>query len=399
MSSVTRKASSRRERTAAAGGFRRKLRRHRAARLGAIFLGMLFLLAVLAPFLANRFPLLMIREDRLSFPALQAFAWDDVLWSAGGMLVVIRLVMGRLRPPPRGRIWRIGFALAAALVVSWAAFARPVNLAVVDHRALERAGATCVWAPVPHGWRDQDERTGVRHAPPGRFPDHPLGTDGRGRDVLARLLFGARVSLLVGVLAVGMALAIGTLVGALAGYVGGPVDAALSWLIQVVMCFPVLFAVMVLQIFLPPGILWVVLLLGLVRWTGMARLMRAEVRRLRGEDFILAARVQGLSSWRIIRRHLIPNALAPVLVNATFAVAAAILLESALSFLGLGVPPPAPSWGEMLSQGREALSRAPHLVLLPGTAIFLTVLAVNLLGEGVRQALDPRHVPAEEAGV
>jgi len=221
--------------------------------------------------------------------------------------------------------------------------------------------------------------------------DHLLGTDDRGRDVLSRMIWGARVSLSVGFVAVGIALVIGVFMGSIAGYYGGKVDAVVLRIIEVIMCFPSIVLILALMAFLQPSIYNVMGALGITGWTGIARLVRGQFLRLKSTDFAVAARATGLHDRRIIFRHLLPNALAPVLVSATFGVGGAILMESALSFLGFGVPPPTASWGEILNQSQDYMYRgAWWLVVYPGVAIFLTVTAFNLVGEGLRDAMDPR---------
>ena len=219
---------------------------------------------------------------------------------------------------------------------------------------------------------------------------HLLGTDDLGRDVLARMIHGARVSLIVGFVATVIALVAGTLLGALAGYYGGAVDWLVSRLIEVVLCFPFLFIVLGIVALFRPSIYTIVIALGLTSWTSEARLVRGELFRIRDLDFAEAARASGARDSRIIFRHLLPNALAPVLVSASFGVAGAILTESALSFLGFGVPLPTASWGSILSAAHAYIDHAWWLVLFPGLAIFSTVAAFNIIGEGLRDALDPR---------
>lgn len=218
----------------------------------------------------------------------------------------------------------------------------------------------------------------------------PLGTDDLGRDVLARILYGARISLLVGFVAVGIASLIGIVLGALAGYYGRWVDGLLMRFVDIMLCFPTFFLILAVIAFLEPSIWNIMIIIGLTGWMGVARLVRAEFLSLRERDFVQAARALGASDGRLIFRHILPNALSPVLVSATLGVAGAILTESALSFLGIGVQPPTPSWGNMLISGKQTLGTAWWLSAFPGLAILITVLGYNLLGEGIRDALDPR---------
>ncbi len=227
-----------------------------------------------------------------------------------------------------------------------------------------------------------------RLEPPSR--KHLLGTDDRGRDVLSRMIWGTRISMSVGFVAVGISSVIGVVIGALAGFYGGKTDMVMLRIIEIMKCFPVFIFIISLIAFLPQSILNIMIVLGIVSWTGVARLVRGEFLRLRSQEFALAAHASGLSDARVIFRHLLPNALAPVLVSAAFGVAGAILFETALSFLGFGVPPPTASWGETLSQSKQYLNTAWWLIVFPGTAIFLTVTAFNLVGQGLRDAMDPR---------
>jgi len=220
---------------------------------------------------------------------------------------------------------------------------------------------------------------------------HLFGTDELGRDVLTRVIFGARVSLKVGFVAVGIAVAIGTVVGLFAGFYGGWTDSLLMRVVDIMLCFPTFFLILAVIAMLEPSIWYIMIIIGLTGWMGVARLVRAEVLSLKNRDFVLAARVLGASDLRIIFRHILPNALSPVLVSATLGVAGAILTESALSFLGIGVQPPTPSWGNILTSGKDYIEFAWWLSLFPGVAILVTVLSYNLVGEGIRDALDPRR--------
>jgi peptide/nickel transport system permease protein len=234
-----------------------------------------------------------------------------------------------------------------------------------------------------------------RLAPPGA--ENWLGTDELGRDLLARMIHGSAVSLSVGFTAAAIALLLGSLLGALAGFYGGGVDWVISRLVEVILCFPFLFLVLAIVAFFPQSLLTLILALGLTSWTAEARLVRAEFLRLKERDFSEAARASGARDSRIILRHLLPNALAPVIALAAFGVGSAILVESALSFLGLGVPLPQASWGSILSSASNYMGHAWWMVLFPGLAIFLTVAACNIVGDALRDAFDPatRSRPAD----
>ena len=310
----------------------KQFRRDLAAIAGLVFVLALFALALLAPLLAGSRPIAAVVNDDLVFPALSKNArlvWDQ---SAEG-----------------GRGWSL----------------HPVI----------RYGPT-------------DINLSANLMPPDK--NHLLGTDDRGRDVLARMIHGSRVSLSVGFVAVSIYMVIGVFLGALAGFYGGRVDMFISRAIEVMMCFPTFFLILALLAFLPRNIFMVMVVIGLTGWTGVARLVRGEFLKQRKLDYVTAGKAIGASNLRIIFYHILPNSLAPVLVSATFGIAGAILTESSLSFLGFGVPPPTASWGDILSQSKQYIDFAWWLTVFPGVAIFLTVTAYNLVGEGLRDAVDPR---------
>jgi peptide/nickel transport system permease protein len=321
----------------------KRMRRDRYAMGGLIIIGALFAASLFAPVLANNKPIIMRWEDRTLFPAV-------------------------------------------AEMMPFRYFIRYPELAYVDFETVKHDPAVAMlMPPIPYSPVATSLDARLEH--PGRR--HWMGTDELGRDVLARLLYGTGISLKVGLVATGISLVIGLFVGALAGYYGGVADMLLSRLIEIVICFPFLFLILAVIAFLPPSIYNIMIVIGITRWTDIARYTRAEFVRLKAREFTEAARALGAGDRTIIFRHILPNSLAPVLVTATFGIANAILIEAALSFLGLGTQPPTPSWGGVLASAREQ-DFAWWLTTFPGLAIFISVTAYNLLGEGLRDASDPR---------
>ena len=339
-------------------------------------------------------------------------------WAAGGgallawvgLLSVVVVGWHRLpaalgRGDGRTALLVLALGLAAAWAWSWrdltggrAAAARSPGAASF---ASDRAAVAGLWvlggvvmlAALAPLLTDHDPRVGGDLLTQAFLPPsagHPLGTDQLARDVLTRILYGARISLSIGFLAAGLAVTVGTLVGAVAAFAGGWADAVIMRGVDMLMAFPRLVLLIAIVAAFDPSIPVIVLVLGLTLWPGTARLVRAEVLSLRERDFVMAARALGYSRSRILLKHLVPNALGPVIVAATLGVGNTIVLEAGLSFLGIGVQAPTPSWGSMVADGRADLLGAWWVSTFPGLAIVFTVLAFNLVGDGLRDALDPR---------
>ena len=328
----------------------RRLRRDRYAMAGLWTICILFALSFFAPVIANNKPIVMRWDDHVLFPA-------------------------------------------PAELFPFKYFVHYPQISNLDFDVIKHdRSVTLVMPPIQ--FSPVASALDERLVPPSRR--HWLGTDELGRDLLARMLHGAGVSLKVGLVASGISLLIGLVLGAVAGYYGGVIDILLSRLIEIVTCFPFTFLILAVIAFLPPSIYYVMLVIGITRWTDLARYTRGEFMRLKSREFAEAARALGASDSKIIVRHILPNSLAPVLVTATFGIANAILIEAALSFLGMGTQPPTPSWGNILASAREQ-DFAWWLTIFAGVAIFVTVTAYNLLGEGLRDASDPRATFGEKS--
>jgi peptide/nickel transport system permease protein len=283
---------------------------------------------------------------------------------------------------------------------AWRRF-RKHKLAVLSAVVLSFLSLAVVFGPLV--WRVPINEIDFSVILQGPSLAHPLGTDDLGQDLLARMLYGGRISLAVGFTAMLVAVSVGILIGAIAGLAGGKTDAALMWLTDLFLSLPQLPLLLLiiflfrdsLKVLVGPELgvfILIVIIIGLFNWMQVARLVRAQFFSLREKEFVEAARALGASRFRLAARHILPNSLGPVIVAATIDVAAAIIAESTLSFLGLGFPPDIPTWGRLLYDARDHLDFAPHWALFPGLAIFLTVLTINFVGDGLRDALDPRRV-------
>jgi peptide/nickel transport system permease protein len=311
----------------------REFKKNRLALSGLIFVIILFLIALLAPLIANNKPYLYITDEKIYFPLFYTYE----------------------------------------------------ELKNTDLRKEQYEGFK-VFPPIFYSFSEYDLDAIV--LPPDKR--HILGTDEQGRDLAARMIFGTRVSMLVGFIAVSIYVLIGIIIGAIAGYYGGKVDIVISRFIEIVLCFPTFFLILTILALIGPSLVNVMLVIGLTGWTGIARIVRGEFFKLRETDYVLASKAVGARDYLIILRHILPNSLAPVLVSATFGIASTILIESSLSFLGFGVQPPTPSWGDILSQSRDFMDFAWWLTLIPGFAIFMTITAYNLVGEGFQDAINPQ---------
>ena len=273
--------------------------------------------------------------------------------------------------------------------IAWRHF-RKNRLALAALAVIVLLYLVAVFAPLlaPYDPIAQENVLQTSNQPPSA--QHWLGTDRFGRDVLSRIMYGARISLSIGLVATAISVTLGTLLGAVAGYFGGKTDAAIMRFTDMVLAFPRLILLIMIVAFFSPSLVVIIAVLGLTQWPNTTRIVRGDVLSLREREFIQAARALGLGRTRIILRHLIPNVMAPVIVTATLGIGNTIVLEAGLSFLGLGIAPPTPSWGNLVSDGRDVLLSAWWVATFPGLVIVLTVLAFNLVGDGLRDALDPR---------
>ena len=382
----------------------------RVAVAGTAAIALIFAMAVAAPMLANNKPFVfrdaasgettfpLIREILAPAPDVSErgleLGFNFVLvWGVFFLLLawpVRRLTAGL--PFPRRRAVRRGACAALFLAVLIPFLTVQPRLDKRDYKADAAAfapggGGLAVFPPLRYGPFEQ--AAGQAYKPPSAA--HPMGTDSIGRDIMTRIVHGSRVSLAVGFVAVAIYLFIGVVLGALAGYYGGRTDLVISRALEIMMGFPTFLLILtIIAVFEARSVIWVMLVLGVTGWTGVARLMRGEMLKQGKMDYVTAARAQGVPDRRIMFRHILPNAIAPVLVSATFGIAGTILTETSLAFLGLGVRPPTATWGELLNQSLANPFAYWWLLVFPGLVIFLSILSYNLAGEGLRDAIDPR---------
>ena len=375
----------------------REFFKSRLNRISLWFIIFLFAVAVLAPFLANDKPFFITVDGQTRYPLFANLTANDAavfVFAAGGCVLVAlaRRNNKKVDASMRAHVFtkQIIVVMAVATAISAASYLQiPNRNDTTDYKAMITSGQASggLFAPVPFSYARTNLKD--RQQPPSK--QHWFGTDDVGSDVLARVIHGSRISLSVGFVAVGISVLIGVFVGAILGYFGGKIDFIGMRIIEIVMAIPTFFLIITIVAFYERSLFNIMVIIGITSWTGHARFVRAEFLKLRGQDFVQAAKSLGLPVRSILFRHMLPNGIAPVLVSATFGIAAAIFTEAALSFLGFGVVPPTPSWGQMLSQGVSITGDFLWwLSLFPGLSIFLTAIAYNMVGEGLRDAIDPK---------
>ncbi|HTL28326.1 MAG TPA: ABC transporter permease [Tepidisphaeraceae bacterium] len=364
-----------------------------SARIGAAWIGVIAFCAVFAPILANSYPILVKINGRWSSPMVQHFTSADVTLFVLLLAVIVLLFLKRL---PLATRW-IAFAVITVLTITLSAlFVKPPLTNVFEqYRDAAKAGDV-QWvlnAPIPYSpgdhLRDQFDPDHAHPWPPSR--EHWMGTDQFGADITSHMIHACRVAMAVGFISTGLAVIIGIIIGGSMGYFAGAVDLLGMRLVEIFGSIPTLYLLLAFVAVFERNIYVIMAIIGVTSWVGDARFIRAEFLKLRGQDFVLSAIASGLKVRTVMFRHVLPNALAPLLVSASFGIASAILYESILSFLGLGLPVGEASWGSLLNQAVGAGGGFQWwLATYPGLAIFLTVFAYNLIGEALRDALDPR---------
>jgi len=397
----------------------RQFKKHVPAYVSLWLLAPLALMAIFAPAIASDQPLVFFDNGVMIFPWLRKlfnpgrgidFVFNMALLGFAPWLAVAMVTNGiakRRRVPGRRRLAMVVVEFVAMLILLLTVFSfdaiRPSDSyrqrTFIEEQFRSPETTWAIYTPIPFGPEEQDLDS--IYKPPGYRKDaslrhdvndgyvHVLGTDDTGRDVLVLMIYGIRIAITVGFVAVGFYITIGVIVGSLAGYFGGAVDMLLSRAIEVVLLFPAFFLILTVVALWGPNIYNVMVVIGITGWPTVARLIRGEVLKQRAIDYTVAARALGASNLRVIFRHILPNAISPALVSAPFGVASAIIIEAGLSLLGYGVRPPTPSWGALLNLGRANYNNW-WLIVVPSVAIFLTVTIFNLVGSGLRDAMDPR---------
>jgi peptide/nickel transport system permease protein len=397
----------------------RQFKKHVPAYVSLWLLAPLALMAIFAPAIASDQPLVFFDNGEMIFPWLRKlfnpgrgidFVFNMALLGFVPWLAVAMVTNGiakRRRVPGRRRLAMVVVEFVAMLILLLTVFSfdaiRPSDSyrqrTFIEEQFRSPETTWAIYTPIPFGPEEQDLDS--IYKPPGYRKDaslrhdvndgyvHVLGTDDTGRDVLVLMIYGIRIAITVGFVAVGFYITIGVIVGSLAGYFGGAVDMLLSRAIEVVLLFPAFFLILTVVALWGPNIYNVMVVIGITGWPTVARLIRGEVLKQRAIDYTVAARALGASNFRVIFRHILPNAISPALVSAPFGVASAIIIEAGLSLLGYGVRPPTPSWGALLNLGRANYNNW-WLIVVPSVAIFVTVTIFNLVGSGLRDAMDPR---------
>jgi peptide/nickel transport system permease protein len=360
------------------------------ARLGLLWVGILALVGVFAPFLASSFPLLLSQAGEMSSPVLDHLQPVDVLFLAAFITV---LVLIPLRLTVLRKLLVLSGVLAISAILVYNGVSPPKLVIYEQYRVAEAEGRYdwVLYAPVPYSPKDyQRDRgeTGLEAPLAKGERTHWFGTEQNGADVLSRMIHASRIALGIGFVATGIAMVLGIIIGGLMGYFSGVVDMLGMRLVEIFEAVPTLFLLLTFVAFFGRSLYIMMVIIGITSWPGYARYVRAEFLRLRKQDFVQAAEAAGLPLPSILFRHMLPNGMGPVLVAASFGVAAAILAEATLSFLGLGLVDD-PSWGEMLNQAVQSSSFNWWMAAFPGGAIFFTVFAYNLIGEALRDAIDP----------
>lgn len=361
-----------------------------SAKIGLAWIGLLVMIATFSPFLASSHPIYLLVDGQGSSPLLKHMQALDWIWLIGFFLTLVISVFS-LVAWKKILLWLASIAVVS--VIAYATVSPPVLVVYEHYRELEAEGKVekIIRAPIPYSAKDylrDYADTGIESPLSAQNRIHLMGTDENGADVASRMIHASRIALGIGFIATGIALVIGTIIGGLMGYFSGIIDIIGMRLVEIFEAIPTLFLLLSFVAFFGRSIYMMMVIIGITAWSGYARYVRAEFLKLRQQDFVQAAVASGLPLRSILFRHMLPNGLAPLLVATSFGVASAILAEATLSFLGLGLVDD-PSWGQLLNQAVQSSTFNWWLAVFPGGAIFMTVFAYNLLGESLRDAVDP----------